>query len=126
MRRLWIAFAILAAVFAATWSNTLYLKALTEELTDLLTQAEVFGEAGDWDKALELTRQAESRWQEHALYLHTTLRHSDTDEIFLSFQEVAEFLHCQEGGEYSAANAVLIGRLDLLYEQEEFNLKNLL
>ncbi len=66
------------------------------------------------------------RWEDQEKYLYTVLRHSDTDEIFTSFREVGEFINCQEGGEYSAANARLIAQIELLYKMEQFNLKTLL
>lgn len=37
-----------------------------------------------------------------------------------------EFLTCQEAGEYSAANARLMTQISLLYEAEQFTLKNVL
>ncbi len=126
MRRLWVAVAVLIALFAATWGNTFYLSSLTAELTDLLISAEARGEAGDWETSLELTERAQALWEDRAVYLHTTLRHQDIDEVLLGLREVEEFLRCQEGGEYSAANARLIGHLELLLEQEQLNLKNLL
>lgn len=126
MKRLWIAVTLLVVVFAASWANTLYLERLSGELTALLTEAEAMGETGHWDRALELTQRAEVLWEKHDAYLHVTLRHVDTDNIFLSFQAVKEYLQCQEAGEYSAASAMLLGHIRLLYEQEEFNLKNLL
>lgn len=126
MKRFWIALALLALVFSASWGNTFYLEHLAGQLSAMLAQAEALGEAGDWDGAMELTRRAEALWEEHDTYLHVTLRHGDTDAIFLSFQEVKELIHCREEGEYSAANAVLLGHIHLLYEQEQFNLKNLL
>ena len=57
-------------------------------------------------------------------YLHVTLRHSDTDLIHVGFQEVLEFIECQEGGEYSAANARLAAQIQLIYESEQLTLKN--
>lgn len=126
MKRLWIAVALLCTVFLLTLGNTVYLGRFTGDLTALLTEAELRGEQGRWDTALKLTRQAEALWKDHDVYLHVTLRHADTDAIYLSFRQVTEFLHCREGGEYSAANAVLLGQIGLLYEQEQFDLKNLL
>lgn len=126
MKRLYIALALMAAVFVAGLFNTFYLGGLSEELSVLLTEAETRGESGDWETALALTQQAEDLWKEHDTYLHITLHHADTDAILLSFQEVTGLLQCREEGEYSAANAVLIGRIGLLYEQEQFSLKNLL
>lgn len=125
MKRLWIASALLIAVFCATYANTLYLQRLTSGLTDLLTEAKAQGEAGNWEAAFTLAEEAEHQWQASATYLHTTLRHADIDEIFLAFRQVEEYAHRQSAGEYSSASAVLMGRIDLLYEQEQFNLKNL-
>ena len=75
MRRLWIAVAFLAAVFAATLVNSHYLKTFSTELTSLLTQAESLAERGEWSEAESLTQQALASWEEHDLYLYTMLRH---------------------------------------------------
>lgn len=42
MKRLWIAAAILAALFCATLLNSWYLRGFTRELTGLLEQAEAW------------------------------------------------------------------------------------
>lgn len=126
MKRLWISSAILVLICCATLANTAYLSSFTQELTDLLAQAEVQGEAGNWEEAMALTRSARERWDSHNTYLHITLRHADIDNVYLFFLQVEQFLDCQEGGEYSAANAALIGHLTLLQEQELPSLKNIL
>ena len=107
MKRLWIAALLLAVLFGATLCNNLYLRGFTGALNALLEQAEARAETGD-------------------CYLHILLRHSDTDQIYTGFQEVLEFLTCQEAGEYSAANARLMTQISLLYEAEQFTLKNVL
>ena len=126
MKRLWIALALMIAVFCAIMFNSHYLGKFTRELTGLLTQAEVQAEAGRWEEAGELTQAASRLWDEQDFYLHVMLRHSDTDQIHTLFQEVREFLQYQKQGEYSAANARLITLLDLLYGAEQLNLNNVL
>lgn len=126
MKRLWFSLALLALLFSAALANTRYLTAFTEEVTGLLTRAEELGEAGDWEGAITLTRSARERWDAHSTYLHVTLRHADIDSVYLFFLQVEQFLECQEGGEYSAANAALRGQLRLLSEQETLTLKNIL
>ena len=120
MKRLWIAALLLAVLFGATLCNNLYLRGFTGALNALLEQAEARAETGDWEEARVLTGQARDS------YLHILLRHSDTDQIYTGFQEVLEFLTCQEAGEYSAANARLMTQISLLYEAEQFTLKNVL
>lgn len=126
MKRLWIACGILAVLFAATLYNASYLDRLTASLSDQLTQAEAYAEAGDWAEAARLTEGAFDEWESHTLYLHVLLRHADTDDVNSSFQEVGEFITCQESGEYSAANARLMTQIRLLYEAEQLSLKNIL
>lgn len=126
MKRLWIACGILAVLFAATLYNASYLDRLTDSLSDQLTQAEACAEAGDWAEAARLTEGAFDEWESHTLYLHVLLRHADTDDVNSSFQEVGEFITCQESGEYSAANARLMTQIRLLYEAEQLSLKNIL
>ena len=126
MKRLWISIALLCAVFAATLWNSHFLTGFTENLSSLLTQAEVQAEAGAWPEASALTRQAFQQWTDRDCYLHVMLRHSDTDAINTGFHEVQEFINCQEGGEYSAANARLITLIKLLAEAEQLNFKNVL
>lgn len=126
MKRLWFSAALLLLILLSTLGNALYLSSFALELTDLLAQAEERGEGGAWEEALSLTQQAHDRWEAHDAYLHITLRHADIDDIYLYFLQVEEFLERRENGEYSAANAALMGRLDLLREQEELSLKNIL
>lgn len=126
MKRLWIALAMLAAVFCGTLFNSWYLSDFTGSLSRTLSQAETRAEQGAWEEAEMLTRQAYGTWSDRDVYLHILLRHGDTDQIYTGFHEVLELLTCQEGGEHSAANARLITQIDLLSEAEQLTLKNIL
>ena len=126
MKRLWIACAILALLLAATLWNAGRLERFTASLTDLLEQAEAQAEGEAWREAYALTRLAYDRWESRSTSLHITLRHSDTDDIQTGFQEVLEFLQCQEAGEYSAAHVRLIAPLELLSEAEQLSLVTIL
>lgn len=126
MKRLIFASAMLAAIFCAVLCSGRFLAQFTGSLSNLLTQAEQSAEQGDWADAEVLTRQARAQWERQDLRLHITLRHADIDQIHTAFQEVLEFITCQEAGEYSAANARLIAQLGLLCEAEQLSLKNVL
>ena len=126
MKRLWIAAALLAAAVVLALWNSWYLKSYLTRVSDLLDHAEVLAEGGDWDGAQRLTQDAYSRWDQRSCYFYTVLRHADTDEVYTGFQEVQEYLSCQEAGEYSAANARLTAQLRLLWEMEQLTLQNLL
>ena len=126
MRRLWLSLALLVLIFSATVGNSLYLKHLTRTITDLLEKAQDQAMEEHWEEADALTHEALQHWQDRELYLYTTLRHADTNEVYTSFREVEGFLHTQEPQEYSASNARLIARLELVASMEQFSLQNLL
>lgn len=127
MRRMFIAFAVLLALFGATLYNSYYLKHYTENLKQFLIEAEACAATGDWDAAADKTEGALDLWFSRETYLHMVLQHRDTDEILLSFQEVRQLIaHQEDGGEYAAANSRLITQIGLLCEMEELNLKNIL
>lgn len=125
MKRIWIASAILLLIFFATLFHSQGIKTISADLVALLEKAEENAEQGDWTAAKELTETARQKWESRDFYLHITLRHSETDSIFIGFREVTEFIECREGGEYSAANARLIAELDLLAGAEQLTLKNI-
>ena len=126
MRRLWLAAALLAAIFGAALGNSLYLSRLTRALTGLLEAAEEQADAGNWDCANSLTQEALQLWRDRELYLYVTLRHADTNEVYTGFREVEGFLEEREEEEYPAANGRLIAQLELLREMEHLDLKNVL
>ena len=126
MRRLWLSLALLTIIFAITVGNSLYLKHLTGSIAQLLEEAQLQAHQEHWDAADSLTHEALQHWQDRELYLYTTLRHADTDEVYTSFREVEGFLHTRELQEYAASNARLIARLELVASMEQFSLQNLL
>lgn len=125
MKRLWLAIGIMALVFCATLYNAHLLGDFSSGLADTLARAEEHAEAGEWRQAGELTQKAYEAWEGHSLYLHVSLRHSDTDQIHTTFHEVLEYVECRQDGEYSAANARLMAQLELLNESEQLTLENL-
>ena len=127
MRRLFISLVLLTALFCLAMYNSRYLDSYTKDLTTLLKQAELCAADGDWDAAFDKTEAALDKWDRHETYLHMVQQHRDTDAVLLSFKEVQQLIiHQEDGGEYSAANARLITQIELLYEMEQLNLKNLL
>ena len=126
MKRLWIAAGLLVLLLGASLVNAWYARELTGGLGEQLRQAQDCARREDWDQAEALTRQAFAGWQEHHLYLHCVMRHSDTDQILRSFQAVLEYLPLQEPDQYNAANADLIAQLELLAEMEQVSVTNVL
>ena len=126
MRRLWIAAGLLLALLGASLGNAQYAKRLTDGMREQLYQARVQAELGEWGRAEALTRQVYEDWQSRHFYLHTTMRHSDTDQVLRGFRTVLEYVRLQEPDQYNAANADLIAQLEMLAEMEQPTLTNVL
>jgi len=126
MKRLWFSVLLLAIIFAASLWNVSYLGRITTTVAALLSDAEVLAESDDWSGAEALTNEAKTLWESRESYLYTTLIHSDTDDVYVGFREVLELIYCQEGGEYSAANARLISKLELLHKMDQLTIRNIL
>lgn len=126
MKRIWISLSLLAVVFCAALVNAHYLEGICTELIDLLTEAEVLAEQDDWAGAEELTQEVIQRWESKDVYFHTVLRHAEIDQVQSGLRQVHEFIHWQEGGEYSAANAQLMTQIELISQMEQLSIKNLL
>ena len=128
MKRLYVSVGLVALLAVLCGVHTIHLGQFTGQLTGVLTQAQERVDGGDWDDALQLTRQAKERWVEHEGYLHITLRHTDIDAILVSFDEALAFLQGDEHqpAEYAAVNARLITQLELLIEAELPTITNLL
>lgn len=125
MKRLWIALALLAAIFTGTLFHIRSLHRFTDTLSDLLEKAQAQASAEHWEQAHMLTVQAKEAWRERDVYLHVLLRHADTDAIYAGFGETLALLDSREYGEYTAANARLSTQIELLYEAEQLTLKNI-
>lgn len=126
MKRLYIALVILAVVFSATLYNAYFLNQLTSDITALLDRAESRAKAEDWQSAAKLTEQANDLWEDHTLYLHIFLRHSNIDDVETSLCEVWEYLRAEDRSNYAASNARLIAVISMIYEAEQFSIKNIL
>lgn len=126
MKRSVAAICILLGLLAGTWAHSRYIDRFTGSLISLLEEAQVYAEDSAWGRTAELTQIAFYKWQGHEAYLHILLRHSETDEVYVAFREVAGLLENREIGEYAAANARLITQLELLSEAEQLSLKNVL
>lgn len=126
MKRLWVALVLLVTMLGGSLLNAWYAEQVTGELIRQLEQAQILTEQQQWENAENVTRQAYHDWQGRHFYLHTTMRHGDTDQILRAFRGVLEYLALRELDQYNAANADLITQLELLAEMEQATVTNVL
>ena len=126
MKRIYIAAGLLLVLLGASLTNAWYAQSLTGGMTDQLRRAQSLTEQDDWAQAEAVTRQVYEDWQDHHFYLHTLMRHSDTDQVLRGFRQVLEYLQLREPDQYNAANADLMTQLELLAEMEQATVVNVL
>ena len=127
MKRLLIAALIILLLAAVMYLHIKHLETLTEELIQQVETATRHIEQKEWRKAEKLAEEIMVQWEDHAFYLHITLRHSDIDAIRSSIKEMIAYLDSREDrAECLAVAARLINQLELLLEAEELTLKNIL
>jgi len=126
MKRLFCAFVILIVLFGVSLLAGHAVGQLSGQYVRQLNQAQQLAQQENWDQARTITQKVYQSWQEHSFFLHTLLRHSDTDQILLSFRSVEEYLRLEEMDQYAAANAQLVTQLELMAEMEQASLENVL
>lgn len=126
MRRFFISIGILLVLLFCGIANANYAGALTEDISTQLNQAQALVHEQQWEQALAATQKIYTQWNSHHFYLHTILRHVETDQVTLGFETVLECLKLQDAQQYSTANAALLTHLSLLREMETISLANVL
>lgn len=127
MKRLFISSLIIILLVALMSLHVNRLEQFTGNLIQQLETAVSHIEKEEWAKAEKTANQVMSQWEQHAFYLHTTLRHTDIDDIRISLKEMLAYLGSSEDqAECLAVSAKLINQLELLLEAEQLTIKNLL
>ena len=126
MKRVWLSFGVLVVMLGAALGNAAYVEAVADAVTGGLRTAEELADRGEWGQARELTRQSFGRWEDCRTYLHIVSRHSDLDEILVSFRSVLQYLELEEMDQYAAENRELVTHIELLAEMEQPDWLNVL
>lgn len=127
MKRLIISCLLILLLVGLATLHVLHLHDLTDDLIGQLENVRSALDRSDWTEAQLMTERIFEQWESHAFYLHTTLRHTEIDEIRSSFKEAQAYLERREDtAECLAVAARLINQLELLLEAELPTIKNLL
>lgn len=126
VRRLVAAGLVIGGILAAALYTNYWLSGLTEVLIHQLETGEQLATEGAWGEATSITQAAAEQWEENRFPLHALMRHTETDEIQISFHQVLEYLEQQDENLYAAANGQLITQLELLAEMEHPSWENVL
>ena len=126
MKRLWISLAVLGMTGAAALYSGSHLGRLSSQMGMLLAEAEQAAISTDWSRAEQLTDEAYQMWEKQTVFLYSTLRHTDTDNIYLYLKQAQCFVKEQDEHGYLTANSALQGKLWLMEEAEGLSIENVL
>ena len=99
---------------------------ISNQYIQQLSTAQQLAQQDNWEQARSITKDVYADWEKQHFLLHALLRHSDTDQILLSFRGVEEYLKLEDTDQYVAANTQLITQLELMADMEQPSLGNIL
>ena len=126
MKHLWTAVALLTMMILGFGWNSSHLSSLIEPQQETLDAAILAAKAGEWERAEDLTRQAEKGWKESLFYLHLVQSHRDVDEITILLEESKEYAESQNVSTYCAMNTRIQGLMEGMRKMEQFSPENLM
>ncbi len=126
MKRLFAACVILALLLVISLYSGYAVGSLSNTCIQQLKEAQTLAAQDEWSQARTMTQQTFQYWQSFHFPLHTVMRHTENDQILISFRTVEQYLALEEMDQYAAANITLITQLELLAEMEQASLENVL
>lgn len=114
-----IAAAVIALLLVAgAVVNTLWLKGFIGDLNRTIDDSRASCEAGDFDEAESLLREAIDGWNGAEGYTHIFIRHSEVDSATDAFYELLSLVCAQDAKSAVGAYEKLRAHLDSLYTME--------
>ena len=126
MKYLYVGIAILAICLAACTASTWALSKYTDHAVSLLEQAQLHADAGSFQQAEQLVRQAKEFWQDHHGFFGVILRHDEADQINATFWELVEYAQNNCSEEFEPSCAMLIEQINHLSDMEKPHYYNVL
>ena len=124
MKREILAAGILILLAGFSVWNLYYVKNMTAEISQTLTESYSYAEAGDWEQAAKLAQKAESLWLAEEEYTHVFIYHSELDLITNAFGDYYSEIYRQDAGGTAGALHKLLDHIEGLYELERVTIKN--
>ena len=124
MKRLITCMIIFIGIIGLCCWGTVTLKSRTTHMIGLLQQAHDAAAENKLDKALELTNEFLSKWEENEAFFIYILRHEQMDEVTFSSSRLPSFLLYGDRAEFCAEASEVIKALEHLWNTEKPILEN--
>ena len=126
MKRLWIGIGLLAAILAVGLWTSAHMTEVHTEIADELTEAARAAQAGAWDRAEELTREAQEDWKEGWNFSAALADHTVLDEVDGLFAQAEVYRKNRDAVAFAAVCAQLASSVRAIQEGHKLSLWNLL
>jgi hypothetical protein len=113
---------LLLLMIAGSIINMVYLNKITDDLIELILQAEECAQNDDWENALSLTEQAYEDWKSKDDYTHIMLRHSEINNTSNFILELRKEILNREKGAVSGAAKSAISHIEEMAYMEQIRI----
>lgn len=117
---------LLAAILTASILNCWMMQRETTRWQAQVQTVEAAAAEGNWGKADAALAGSYADWSARQTYLHIVAEHAAVDGADVLFRRCAAFLAEKDLSEFQAEAIGLCHQLQLLYEMEQFSIKNIL
>lgn len=126
MKRLWISIFLILAVVAMTFVGSYHFREINQNVSTLITNAELAALSADWDEVKRLSEEAYQSWDDHSFFLYSTMRHLDTDAIYTALVQAVGCAQTKDEHGFVAAARTITTKLWLMEETDGLSLENIL
>ncbi|MDD6201152.1 MAG: DUF4363 family protein [Firmicutes bacterium] len=107
MKRLWVGIGCLAVILAMGIFLWIAFGQLHGSLARDLRQAGTLAEAGEWERATDLTHRCRSDWERYRKWVSAFADHEPVEEMEAQFAQLEAYAAAREQAEFSALCARL-------------------
>lgn len=125
-KRFWIGVVLLVLLLALGLGAAAGMRAVHEPGEALLEQAQELALSGDMTQAVNLSQQAQRRWQEGWSFTAATADHGPMDAVDQLFAELSVYGEAEDAAHFAACCGQLSVLLRAMYDAHSLTLWNLL
>ncbi|OJU10493.1 MAG: hypothetical protein BGN88_05045 [Clostridiales bacterium 43-6] len=124
MKRLWAVLILMVLIAAICTAGYITIEGYRDKTVTTLQAAMAAANSGDYKKAEELAKQAETTWIDAEQKLSIFVNHSQLSEVGLSVAKLAPLIKDGSVGEFNAECSLSIVQLIHISNREKFRWEN--
>lgn len=110
---------LLVAMLTASILNIYYLKGITDEVSQLVSDCAEASLEDDWKLAEVCAVQAKNKWEHCDGYTHIVLRHSEIDTVSDALYDLMSGIYDRSPADAQAGAEKVLYHIDSIYKMEQ-------